>query len=965
MRQHRLNILLFIIRVAGIMLLPTSLLAQDPYVIKINRSLGLPSDVVYDIIEDKEGFFWISTGDGLVRYDGQFIKPVLAPAGGTRSGSHLKVDPQGRLWFENFDGNIYYKEGGKLIQHNSGLPFGFLDYHILNGKLMYHTKDSIFIVDTRTLKKEKSISMPGKDVFYLIGDDDGLHIFSYEHYTVSSNGEIKKHKLLEDFRINTPIVGTIADGKLWYINKSNTQQNISYTDFKNTFRGFQTKELSFIQNLFYIDKSFWFCCSDGLFIYNEEGKLLNNAPFFKGISISSVMKDSRGNYWVGTLTDGVFVVKNFDRLFISTGEYKPSKLAAFHDQLIIGTKNGELLALDGPNPTSPFFESKGNHSIYYLEADNKNGQLVATSSSFDMFDKGLYKYYTHKGAIKDVDRVDDKYTAFAGSGASGLLLTGDSKLKSEWDSIFIKHTFFSVADGSSIIPGRGKSVCLDRKRNKLFFATNQGFFELNPSELRKMEIAELNGSIQKVELIGDTLFALNTEGKLLLFSLTDEGLRKEDESIPHHWRWFKKDERFVYLLSDDRVSYIDLKKKPWVVVDIKGLNQNDKINDIIFHQSQFYVASENGLIIIPEKESIPNQSPRLKIDELRIGGAHSSEFDLSFLKYDQNNVSLYFSVASYPGEELVPVYFSLDNRTWTELRARAQSLDLPALKPGYYTVYLKAGENGEVISSPSFIIRKPFWESYGFIFSIVLILGLAVFFYYRYQTGLLKRQNKLLLEKVSLEKDLQLAMMRSIKSQMNPHFFYNALNTIQSFIFNDDKRNAGIYLSKFSQLTRRILEMSEREYVLISEEIEVIKLYLEIEMVRFNNEMTFVIQVDDNIDQDLIKIPGMLIQPYVENAIKHGLLHKKGPKSLKIHFYKQNDFLKIDIIDNGIGRERSAELNAIKNRGHQSFATHANSKRLELLNRAHGTVGVEFIDLRDDMGFATGTAVKITIPINT
>lgn len=953
---------LFVILVSTVSLTAFS---QDPYVIEIKRERGLKSDVVYDVVEDSQGFFWIATSDGLVRYDGHQMVSIEVESGRNKAGSFLMLDQQGRLWFENFDGNLYYKENGMLRKQSKGLPIGFFNYAIIENKLMHLKRDSMVVFDTKTLRQELALPFKGSEVFYVLEDKNGVHVFSADHQFISVNGEVSKRPMPSEIKQQTPILGVLADEHFYFISKNNRAQAFYRTDFNSTVKVFDTPELSFIQNVFFIDEKFWFCCSDGLFIYTKEGKLINDGPYFKGRSISAVKKDSRENYWICTLTDGVFVVKNFNRTLIETSPYKLNKLLSFGDKLIAGTKNGKLIDFTEGSFGLPFFESRGNHSIYFLESNLEKSHLYSTSSSFDIFNDKLNRYFTHEGAIKDVDWIDGKYLAFAGSGASGLLLLNDLNVKSDWDSMFTAYNNREQNEACAFIEGRGKSVAYKRDKEKLYYSTNQGFFEITKKGTRRIQLEKYNDGFQKIDFVGDILLALSVDGEILFYGFSGDELVPIESLIPGRWRSFKVDEKFIYLLGDERLSYIRINDKSFRINELKGLNHNEKFNDIVHHNRFFYVANEEGVIQIPEQDFSPNYASRLFIDEIRIEGISSKELDLSLLEYDQNNISVEFSVASYPGEIDQLVYYSLDKEKWNALNAGARSLKLPSLSSGFYTIYLKVGEEGEVVSSPSFIIRKAFWESYGFIFSIVLFLGVGVFFYYRYQTGLLKRQNKLLLEKISLEKDLQLAMMRSIKSQMNPHFFYNALNTIQSFIFNDDKRNAGIYLSKFSQLTRRILELSEREYVLISEEVQTIQLYLEIEIVRFNGELEFEINVSEDIDQDMIRLPGMLIQPYVENAIKHGLLHKKGAKRLYINFYRVNEFLKIDIIDNGIGRERSRELNAIKNRGHQSFATHANSKRLELLNKAHGTVGVEFIDRKDETGAALGTTVKITVPINT
>jgi LytS/YehU family sensor histidine kinase len=245
----------------------------------------------------------------------------------------------------------------------------------------------------------------------------------------------------------------------------------------------------------------------------------------------------------------------------------------------------------------------------------------------------------------------------------------------------------------------------------------------------------------------------------------------------------------------------------------------------------------------------------------------------------------------------------------------------------------------------------------------LLAIVAVTYLYFKWQMSLLKKQNRLLSEKMELERNLNQSMLTSIKSQMNPHFFYNALNTIQSFIFSDDKRSATTYLSKFSKLTRMILEMSEKERITLAEEVVALKLYLEIEKARFSNDFEFSIVVDEQLDAELVRIPSMIVQPYVENAIKHGLLHSKQDKKLSILFEKTEQ-LQITIDDNGIGRKRSAELNQLRKDRHQPFSTEANQKRIELLNKGNkNPLGVHIIDKTDDQGRPVGTTVIIRIPI--
>jgi len=223
-----------------------------------------------------------------------------------------------------------------------------------------------------------------------------------------------------------------------------------------------------------------------------------------------------------------------------------------------------------------------------------------------------------------------------------------------------------------------------------------------------------------------------------------------------------------------------------------------------------------------------------------------------------------------------------------------------------------------------------------------------------YQLGEAKQKNKLIQ-----------ATLTALISQMNPHFIFNALNTIQSYVYTNDKKNAVYYLGRFSDLTRKILYNSSKELVSLEEEMEQLQLYIEIEKTRFGDSIDICIDIDHSIDIEGIMLPPMLIQPHVENAIKHGLLHQKGEKklSIKISGIKNSGEVKIEINDTGIGREHSFLINS-QNPGHRSFATTATEKRIELINGIFDKkIKLEIIDKKDSQGGPIGTNVIIYIPV--
>ncbi|MFN8309883.1 MAG: histidine kinase [Chitinophagales bacterium] len=231
----------------------------------------------------------------------------------------------------------------------------------------------------------------------------------------------------------------------------------------------------------------------------------------------------------------------------------------------------------------------------------------------------------------------------------------------------------------------------------------------------------------------------------------------------------------------------------------------------------------------------------------------------------------------------------------------------------------------------------------------------------RYETE--KRESELRELKIR-QQQLELARtsseLKAIKAQMNPHFIFNALNSIQEMFFIGDKRMANEHLGQFSSLTRDILKASRRQHISVPEEVEMLNKYIRLEGMRFENDFSFSIELEDEEALEDVTIPPMLIQPYVENAIRHGLLHKKGPKQLKVRFSlnEENTLLECCITDNGIGREAAALINRNRSALHESFSTQANSKRLELLNQGREQkIGAQYTDSAD------GTSVSIFIPV--
>ena len=228
--------------------------------------------------------------------------------------------------------------------------------------------------------------------------------------------------------------------------------------------------------------------------------------------------------------------------------------------------------------------------------------------------------------------------------------------------------------------------------------------------------------------------------------------------------------------------------------------------------------------------------------------------------------------------------------------------------------------------------------------------------------GLVYKVQKGEAEKLHFEKESHINSSKALRAQINPHFIFNSLSSIQHLVTKNDKVSAIKYLSKFSSLTRSILENSIESNALLSEEIKMLHNYLELEALRFDNAFNYTITVDDDLDTDAIEIPSMLLQPFIENAIIHGLLPKpNGNKSITINFKKNQQIIVCEIDDNGIGRAAANERNHIHKRNKKSRGLEVTKQRLDTLNKSQDNI--EIIDKTDNFGNALGTKITIKIPI--
>jgi anti-sigma regulatory factor (Ser/Thr protein kinase) len=327
------------------------------------------------------------------------------------------------------------------------------------------------------------------------------------------------------------------------------------------------------------------------------------------------------------------------------------------------------------------------------------------------------------------------------------------------------------------------------------------------------------------------------------------------------------------------------------------------------------------------------------------------------LPYNKNDISISFSGADLTGYN--PLFeYRLNDGSWQKTDKNNIALRLAS---GKYNIEIRGMKRDGMPSSKSetisINIETPFWKNGVFWAVIVLALFIVSLF-------ILERRNrqkrKAEVAKLITEKKLTELEMQALKAQINPHFVFNCLNSIKGFIFENDFKQADKYLDKFSDLMRSTIDNSDAAIISLQSEINYLDNYLQLEKLRFEDKFSYSIEVGNDVDKEKCFVPAMLLQPYVENAIRHGmrfLENKKG--QINITIKTENKYLVCAIDDNGIGREKAAELKSKRHIEYQSKGMNISNRRAELYD-----IKQEVTDKRDEHRNAAGTTITVRIPLD-
>ncbi|WP_130735731.1 histidine kinase [Flavobacterium sp. J27] len=958
-----------------LLLLVNILFAQDPIALKLTEKEGLPDVEFYDIIEDSTGFIWLAADKGLYRFDGKEYVQFSHSKKRGLSVFGLKFDPKKQLWCNTISGQFFYIKNEKLelfLDLKNELKGELAEFFFLDEALFIFSNSVLISVNLLT-KERKEIKLPVTFKYPVIRAPflvNNKIYFTANDFIFS----VSKTNSVEKISQKLPVFGNNFFPKFFRFQKKEYLLIYDIISNKNLF--FEIKENTLIATFFpkelqntriikilnYYDE-LWFCTSNGLILADKNEDVITTKDiFFKNDFITNAILDENKTLWLTTLTNGVFIVpslqiKRYENLV--TNEVISATAKINENEVAIGTTKGNLFLLNLKTGEKENIFLNNKRKITALLFLPQQNEVLISTENFSFLYSFDSKRLTSLNCIfnaKDLHQVNN---------SNQIIYTGYDR------ATVFEYKNNTLAEIKRLNNNRAYNCFFNNDTHETYvsFVDNLLVYDasFNPTVLKYKNQSIIARSISKTA-DGTVWVATFTNGILGFKNHQIVGKIDEENGLKSNViHEIKGDGSSLWIVTDQGIQVFNTTKNSFKSTLINAANFVGNIRDIIVNKESLYFVSQEGIFEIEKMIKSKAYYPKeVYVKSIMINEKDTLIQDHYELPYEKNRIKIAFHNNGYfPKEELQFSYRLIGlQEQWIPIEKNVNFVSFNSLPPKAYTFEVKAeNSNGKSFISKkiNFQINLPYWKRWWFVLPIFLSVFGIIILFYRNKLAIKEKENELVLKNTRFESELAVLKLENLKSQMNPHFIFNALNSIQEYIVLNQKHLASSYLAKFADLIRAYLNHSSKGYLSLKEEIECLNIYLELEKLRFEEKFSY--KIINLVSKDEVKIPTMLIQPYVENAIKHGLLHKKGDRFLKILFeiLADNQMLKCIIEDNGIGREKAAQL---QRKRHQSFATQANKNRLELLNFGkEKKIGVTIEDVKNENNEVIGTKVILIIPI--
>lgn len=962
------------------------LFSQTPPYYHYTSSNGLPSSTIYDIIQDKNGYFWIATNKGLSRFNGtRFINYGINDGLNSTTIVSLQEGKDGKIYIGNYLKGINVIENGKIsnVTSPSADSYSMQRLFLENENLIsYATNSLILYRDSLSTRIISFGQLKDEDESDIITNDVVLNSTG-EYFALTSNGIYKGNDFnFQKIKIDgfkNPEIHSLSVGQDGYLYAGGKGYIYVLKDFK-LVRIIKTETSD---DLIYKIKrdsygNIWYSVLNKGFrvIYPGTDKIFNLSEKLKipKAIVNKFVEDNEGNIWVSTFGKGVFCLYN---LYIESyseddGLGNNSVLAFEKDKsgrLVIGTLNGINILDDGVFRFLRLSENDFVDYIYELRYfDNK----IFVSSNPN-------SYEVSKKLFNNIEFLFVK--------SPSLYITNDTTfLLGSWHNYFNRSKNLSniysnrlFLIGDNAMNNRVNEIFEDSENN-VWFGTVLGLVKMSNG---KKELFQDN------EVFNSTINSIVEDDKKKVWIAGDKGIASYDlktSVITNYASYYSFD------LASSTSLTVDNQKRLWIgntkgifilendamkhLNTFSGLPSNE-VNELFYDSiaNIMWVGTSNGFCSIDINEFDKQIKPilNIRIEYIKSGDSVYTKYDGLIFEPDNNNVQIRFSALNYSSPATLRYQYNLgENAGGQWIDTENDFLNFSSMSTGKYKVSVRAKTQNSNWSEPtlvSFTISPGFTETFYFQFLVIGLFTGLIILISKYRINYNKRKISGQLE---ISQKIDELKFQALSAMMNPHFIFNSLNSVQYLINKKMMEEANDYIAMMAKLIRKNLDTASDSFIYLEDEISRLMLYLGIEKLRFGNKLSFEIKVGNDVSVKSIMIPNMIIQPFVENSIWHGIMQSGNQGKISVTFTFQNltvnenliKALVVKITDNGIGLK-----SGMKNKSSRAGNDHISKgikiieDRLKLLSKEINIPQPVYIeDLSNSNEELHGTEVTIYLP---
>ncbi|RBL91914.1 sensor histidine kinase [Chitinophaga flava] len=950
-------------------------LAQGLMIRNYNVKDGLANATVYAAVQDKDGFIWFATPTGVSKFDGKRFRNYAKKDGLTDNDVvKLAADTQGRLWFFTLNGKpsfyansrIHSEYNDSSLAFNSGSHYMQYAFEGKKGVIwFFNTNSRIVQYNGKKTTYEKG-SASGTNLLFLIRNDTIFHplqnSFHVDGLRDPANPDQKILSLCP-YPFDPELTSRVRDHSILIL--KNALYSYTIKDLVCFFNGADWGIKDEISNICLDNDNLWVGTQRTLYyikdFFKGERKIIK---LLDNHNITSLLKDRDGNIWITTFGDGVYNIpyKNFYFSYLdnTNGLYSHSIFSICkdkkNDMLLVGQNAGILNTISGNGTIRQFTidTASGRNSLLTMVPYKENQVLIGTDNGLALFNTATFKTSQLK-AVKMLKDVEVSPSGKIRIAAKNQIIALDDYTIGDLDMMV---TSIACVSDSTYFVGTSNGLywCSDNK-HKLEPSRNDTSRKLSIKDLKWINgYLWIGTSDQGIYVMhGDSMVKHLSSANNLASDICQQ-------------LYYDGQDR-LYVATNKGVSVIDIHKLAITrnITSNDGL-MSDDIRGVYTDDGKLYIATSNGLCYF-KGDHLPVDTipPVIYLSYIRYGDStYMPGNDFIHLYKRKASFEAEFGTIVFDLPELVEYQYNFSGDTtngW--VTTMSNIIPFPDLQPGSYKLMVRARKYKSDWSKPLNLNVSilPQWYQQWWARGILLLAGLLlILVVLRYIVKRIKQAEK---RKTEYNRRIAELEAKALTNQMNPHFIFNSLNSVQHLILEKEEKQALNFLADFATLMRQMLNNSRKSYISLEEEIAFLTRYLELEKIRFAHSFTYHFIMEDTLKDYTIYIPPMIIQPIVENAIKHGLAPKNSSGTLEIRIEMVDDLLYCSVDDDGIGWDKSNSIKSSRLIKHESTALSVIKERLQIIKSFNGSVGkLEIIDkFKSGFGNKEGTLVEILIPI--